>query len=345
VQGSVARRRGPRAWTALVVSIFLGLAAAAPASAQVVAGQRADPAGDQVTTPSGAPSGLDLSGAAVRYDSSAGELRITYRGTITVASHSRTTYDGVISQTSSPGAACGAAVAGDATFSGSTQDPSGGNPEGTAHLDLTAAGPIDGVVLFPSDGSVVFAFSSPLLGNLGYRCASALHAQWTNSNPFTSVDEVAPFDLAVVPDPGIAGAGPGPASATNEAASAVATGGPAPATASPLPPDTVFVSAGLTARVAATPGGLRGLLGRGLAVRVACSAGCEVRARVTTEGVVVARGSVTRRHGGLASLRLRIGDGARWRLAHRTAARVTIALTIADAAGANRTLLRRSLLR
>ena len=107
-------------------------------------------------------------------------------------------------------------------------------------------------MLFPSDGSVVFAFSSPLLRNLGYRCASALHAQWTTSNPFTSVDQVAPFDLAVVPDPGTAGAGPGPASATNEAASAVATGGPASATASPLPPDTVFVSAGLTARVAAT---------------------------------------------------------------------------------------------
>ena len=191
-----------------------------------MAGQRADPAGDQVVAPAGAPSGLDLSGASVRYDSAAGELRITYRGTITVASHSRTAYDGVIAQTSSSGG-CGATAAGDATFSGSTLDASGGgDPRGTAHLDLATGGAIDGVVQFPADGSVVFAFASPLLQNRAYRCASALRAQWMNSNPFTSVDEVAPFDLAVVPDPGTAGAGAGAASTTNEAVSAVATGGP-----------------------------------------------------------------------------------------------------------------------
>jgi hypothetical protein len=346
VQGTDARRWGPRASTALVVSIGLALAAAAPASAQIVAGQRADPSGDEVVTPAGAHAGLDLSGASVRYDSASGEVRITYRGTITVGSHSRTTYDGVIAQTSSPVTGCSAAVAGDATFSGSTFDSSGGgDPRGTARLDVMGTGPIDGVVLLPSDGSVVFVFGSPQLQNLGYRCASALLAQWMDSTNAASADEVAPFDLPVVPEPGPGGAGGGVTSAANEADSAVATGGPGPATATGHGPDTVFVSAGLTARVAPALGGLRGLLGRGLTVPVTCSARCDVRARVTARGIVVARGSVARLHAGVARLRLRASPGARWRLAHRAATRLTMSVTVSDGAGAARTLVRWLLLR
>lgn len=345
VQGTAAHRWGPRGWTALVLSIGLALAAAAPASAEVVAGQRADAAGDEVVTPSGAHPGLDLSGASVRYDSASGEVRITYRGTITIGSHSRTTYDGVIARTSSPITGCSAAVAGDATFSGSTFDSSGGGePRGTARLDVIGTGPIDGVVLLPSDGSVVFVFGSPQLRNLSYRCASALRARWIDSTKAASADEVAPFDLPVVPEPGPALPGGGVPSTANEADSAVATGGPATATASAPGPETVFVSAGLTARVAAARGGLRGLLGRGLTVPVTCSAGCEVRARLTAGGIVVARGAVARRHAGAARLRLRVDAGARRRLAHRASARLTMSLTVSDGDGAGRTLVRRLLL-
>ena len=110
-------------------------------------------------------------------------------------------------------------------------------------------------------------------------------------------------------------------------------------------PDTVFVSAGLTARVAAALGGLRGLLGRGLTVPVTCSAGCEVRARLTAGGIVIARGAVARRHAGAARLRLRVDAGARRRLAHRASARLTMSLTVSDGDGADRTLVRRLLLR
>jgi hypothetical protein len=332
-------------WTALAVSIGLALAAAAPASAQIVAGQRADPAGDEVVTPPGAHAGLDLSGAAVRYDSASGELRITYRGTITVASHSGTFYGGVVSQTSSPDAGCGVAVAGDATFSGRTFTASGGgSPEGITLLEVKDVASIDGVVEFPSDGSIVFVFASPLLRNLDYRCAGALHARWIDSTSATTDDEVAPFCVVAGcfdPPP----VGPVAGISTSEADSAVATGGPAPVAGSALPPDTVFVSAGLTARVAAALGGLRGLLGRGLTIPVNCSAGCEVRARVTSQGIVVARGSAVRLRGGVARLRLSVDGSARWSLAHQTAARVTIAVTIVDGSGADRTLVRRSLLR
>jgi hypothetical protein len=342
VQGTDALRRGTWEWIALAGAIGLGLVAAAPASAQVVEGQQADPAGDQVITAPGAATALDLSGAAVRYDSSAGEVRITYRGTITVASHSRTTYDGVISQTSSA-SGCSVVARGDATFSGDTFDSSGGgNPRGTALLDVKDIGSIDGLVLLPLDGSVVFAFSSPLLQNLDYRCASALRAQWMDANPFMSADEVAPFDLSAVPGPA---AGPGVASSRTAADSAVATGGPAPAPRRSLRPVTVVVSGGLTARVGPAQGGLLGLLGRGLVIPVDCSAGCEVRGRMFSAGALVAQASVTRPRGGRAVLRLRVDRGARWSLVHRASAPVTIAVTVSGGDGAGRTSVHRLLLR
>jgi hypothetical protein len=71
----------------------------------------------------------------------------------------------------------------------------------------------------------------------------------------------------------------------------------------------------------------------------------QVRARVTTRGIVVARGSVARVDGGVARLRLRADAGARLRLAHRTAARLTMSLTVSDGDGAGRTLVRWLLLR
>jgi hypothetical protein len=345
VQGTDARRWAPRGWTALVVSLGLALAAAAPASAQVAEGRQADPAGDQVVTPAGAHAGLDLAGASVRYDSGAGELRLTYRGTITVGSHSRTTYDGVISQTSSPGAGCTVAAAGDATFSGSTFDSSGGgNPRGTGRLEVAGSGPVDGVVLLPPDGSVVFVFRSPIIQNLGYRCAGALHAMWMDATNATADDQVAPFCVVAgcFDTPSVV---PVATTSTSEADSAVATGGAAAATGSRARPDTLFVSRGLTARVASVRGGLDGLLGRGLTIPVTCSSGCWVHARVSAGGIVVGRGSITCAGAGVASLRLRVDGDARWSLAHRTSARVTVALTVSDGDGAHRTLVRRLLLR
>jgi hypothetical protein len=328
VQGTDALRRGTWKWTALVVAIGVALVAAAPASAQVVEGQQADPAGDQMITAPGAASALDLSGAAVRYDSSAGEVRITYRGAIRVAAHSRTTYDGVISQTSSP-SGCAVVARGDVTFSGDTFDSSGGgDPRGTALLDVKDIGPLDGAVLLPSDGSVVFVFSSPLLQNLDFRCASALHAHWLDANPsLASADEVAPFNLAAVTGPEVGTAATGGAGSTSAADSAVATGGPAPAPGRSLRTAIVVVG-GLTARVGPAHGGLRGLLGRGLAIPVDCSARCGVRGRMVSAGAVVARGSVVRLRGGRAVLRLRVDRSARWSLVHRASAPVTIAVTV-----------------
>ena len=204
-------------------------------------------------------------------------------------------------------------------------------------------GPVDGVVLLPSDGSVVFVFSSPLLQNLDFRCASALRAQWLDANPsLESADEVAPFNLPP-PGPEVGTAADG-AGSTSPADSAVATGGPAPAPGRSLRTAIVVVG-GLTARVGPAHGGLRGLLGRGLAIPVDCSARCEVRGRMVSAGAVVARGSVARLRGGRAVLRLRVDRRARWSLVHRASAPVRIAVTVSDGGGMARTSAHPLLLR